>query len=269
MRQRTRPLLAELHAHTTWSDGELSVRELVDLHGTRGFDVLCVTDHVVRSDDPWAVTWGGEARSVPADRYDDYLAEIAHEAERARSLYGLQLVPGLELTFNDLDPSRAAHAVAIGLRTFVPVDDGIDAAIETATVAGAAVIAAHPFSPQGGHPLSRTPSAGEPKSSDGGRSAAVGTRAPRSRLTQRFARDDELRRRVHRFELFNRSTLFGWVADARLPAVACGDVHEPAHLDGWKTLLPCERDEQALVTYLRSGRPTYLTRLDLRPALAA
>jgi hypothetical protein len=28
-----RPLLCELHAHTTWSDGDLSLRELVDLYG--------------------------------------------------------------------------------------------------------------------------------------------------------------------------------------------------------------------------------------------
>jgi histidinol phosphatase-like PHP family hydrolase len=53
MRTRRGALLGELHAHTTWSDGALTLRELVDLTGVRGFDVLCVTDHVVRRDDPW------------------------------------------------------------------------------------------------------------------------------------------------------------------------------------------------------------------------
>jgi len=53
MRRTLVPLLCELHAHTRWSDGELTVRELVDLHGRGGFDVLCITDHVVRTDDPW------------------------------------------------------------------------------------------------------------------------------------------------------------------------------------------------------------------------
>ena len=48
----TRPLLCELHAHTTWSDGELGLGELVDLCGRAGLDVLCVSDHVLRSDDP-------------------------------------------------------------------------------------------------------------------------------------------------------------------------------------------------------------------------
>ena len=40
MTAKTRPLLCELHAHTTWSDGALSLVELVDLYGTHGFDVL-------------------------------------------------------------------------------------------------------------------------------------------------------------------------------------------------------------------------------------
>ena len=57
------PLLCELHAHTTWSDGTLSVQELVDLYGMAGFDVLCVTDHVVRADDPSGPMIGGSASS--------------------------------------------------------------------------------------------------------------------------------------------------------------------------------------------------------------
>jgi hypothetical protein len=43
----TPPLLCELHAHSTWSDGDLTLTELVDLYGMHGFDVLCVTDHVL------------------------------------------------------------------------------------------------------------------------------------------------------------------------------------------------------------------------------
>lgn len=45
-------LVCELHAHSTWSDGHLTLPELVDLHGRAGIDVLCITDHAVRLDDP-------------------------------------------------------------------------------------------------------------------------------------------------------------------------------------------------------------------------
>lgn len=58
MRAGVRPLLCELHAHTNWSDGELPLAAVVDLYGQAGFDVLCVTDHVLRSDDPWPLRHG-------------------------------------------------------------------------------------------------------------------------------------------------------------------------------------------------------------------
>jgi predicted metal-dependent phosphoesterase TrpH len=244
MRTRVRPLLTELHAHTTWSDGVLSPRELVDLHGQAGFDVLCITDHVVRSDDPWLDVSQREGNALTAARYDLYLTEIEREAARAERAYGLLVVAGLELTYNDLDPAQAAHVVAVGLRQHVSVDDGIEDAIMAASAAGAATIAAHPFDTEpASHP---------------------------ARRTERFARDRRLTSLVDRVELFNRTQLFGWVAEGGLPGVAAGDVHRPEHMAGWKTLLPCAREEDAVVAYLRSARPAYLVRLDARPrALAA
>jgi hypothetical protein len=310
MRTRPHPLLAELHAHTTWSDGTLSVRELVDLTGRRGFDVLCVTDHVVRGDDPWLDATGRAEQGVGADEHDAYLAEIAREAARARSRYDLLVIPGLELTYNDGDPAVAAHAVALGLHEFVSVDDGLDGAIETATQAGAAIVAAHPYSlgaavgirgsgsPQRANTPEGVRSRGredtEPANDTPG-SAAVGIRgsgspqrggrddtepaddtpasgspdAPSpSRLTQRWAADAGLRALAHRFELFNRTQLYGWVADVGLPAVAAGDVHLPEHVEGWKTLLPCRKSEASVLAYLRSPRPVYLARVGAsgRPA---
>jgi 3',5'-nucleoside bisphosphate phosphatase len=221
----------------------MTVAELVDLYGRHGFDALCVTDHVVRRDDPWLGVDGWNGSSVDATSWESYLAEIEREAERAEATYGMIVVAGLELTYNDTDPARAAHAVALGLRSFVSVDDGIAEAIETAVEAGAAVIAAHPFD-----------SSPQPSS---------------TRLTQRFAGDEALRRLVHRFELFNRTQLFGWVAGAALPAVATGDFHRPEHLTGWKTLVPGPSSEAALVEYLRSRRPVYLTRLEADETLLA
>jgi hypothetical protein len=84
-----------------------------------------------------------------------------------------------------------------------------------------------------------------------------------------FAARPELADLVDRFELFNRDTLFGWVAAAGLPAVATGDFHRLEHLPGWKTLIPCPRSEAAVIDYLRSPRPTYLARLDEARALRA
>ena len=228
-RTRSGALLAELHAHTSWSDGVLPVPALVDVYGAHGFDVLCITDHVCRTDAP-----GAEAPSaVVAATFDAYLAEIEREAPRAREQYGLLVLPGLELSYNDPDPRLSAHALALGVRSFVSVDSGIDEAIEQAVRAGAALVAAHPYDD-------------EPVSHPG-------------RLTQRFARDPELSARVHRFELFNRTQLFSWVAAAGLPCVASGDFHRLEHLRGWKSVIPCARDEEAVIAHLRSRRPVFIT----------
>jgi len=240
MRKKVEPLLCELHAHTRWSDGALTLPELVDLYGLNGFDVLAVTDHVVRRDDPW-LPHEGPGSSVRAANHADYLAEIVSQADRARRDYGLLLLPGLELTYNDPEPLVAAHAVAVGCRAFVGVDDGLDLALSQARAAGAALIAAHPYLQEAG-----------------GHSPARGT--------TRFSRDwRELMPHVDRWELFNRYELFGWVAERGLPAVANGDFHQPEHLHGWKTLLPCSKNEEAVVDYLRSGRPAFLTRIDDMP----
>src|SRR5215475_4258731 len=138
------PLLCELHAHTTWSDGALSLPELVDLYGRSGYDVLAITDHVNRSDDP-QLSQGGPPRGITQARHRAYLAAIDAEAERAREQYDLVVLPGAELSYNHLDPRRAGHAVAIGLRSYVDVDHGLEPALARARDAGAALVAAHPY----------------------------------------------------------------------------------------------------------------------------
>ncbi len=241
MHRKISPLLAELHAHTTWSDGDLSVRELVDLYGSTGFDVLCITDHAYRTDDPIV---SESAMRVGVENHAGYLAEIEREAVRAGERYGLLVVPGLELTYNDLDPRRSAHAVAVGLREYICLDDGIATAIQRAVATGAALIGAHP---------------------DDGVETTT-----RSHPTLAFASDpDGLARLVHRFELFNRSQVFPWVARAGHASVAAGDFHREDQLGGWKTLVPCERREAAILDYLRSPRPVYLARLDIELFRAA
>src|SRR5262252_10608395 len=109
MPRTKRPLLCELHAHTTWSDGAFDLPALVDLYGGAGFDVLAVTDHVHRSD----------GCGISADNFSAYLAAVEAEAERAATRYGLLVIPGLELTYDDPDPRRAAHVLALGVRSFV------------------------------------------------------------------------------------------------------------------------------------------------------
>jgi hypothetical protein len=225
-------LLCELHAHTTWSDGSQTIGRLVDTYGNAGFDVLCITDHVVRPDDPWNGQEDGP-RYVHAGNYEAYLTAVEIEAARARVQYDMLVLPGLELTYDDDDPLLGAHAVAVGLEHFVGVADGIERALRDARLHGAALIAAHPYTFE----------------------AAAGA----ARATACFASSwRELAPLVDRWELINRRDAFAWVARAGLPAVATGDAHDPAHLLTWKTLIQCRKERACVVSHLRSAAPAFL-----------
>ena len=236
---QTIPLLCELHAHTTWSDGSLTLTELVDLYGMHGFDVLCVTDHVMPAGRPY-LTQRAHGR---------YIDAIEREARRARDQYDLLLVPGVELTFHEGDPDNSGHALALGLRPWVSLDEGLEHAMRAAREQGAAIVAAHPHG--------RLP---DPK-------------APRT--TRWFWHNrDRVADVVDRWELINRQQTFGWIAELGLRPIASGDFHRLEHLTTWKTLVPCPKTERGLVEYLRSdGRayvvPWHLRELDVRRRVAA
>lgn len=219
-------LLCELHAHTTWSDGYLTLPELVDLYGHAGFDVLAVTDHAVRLDDP-------APRAVDSWAWPAHSAAVRDEAKRALEEYGLLVIQGIELSDNDEDAALSAHVLALGLERYVPLDEGIVVAVEAANRQNAALIAAHPYSDADSTPL---------------------------RATRRIWREREIfRDLLHRYELFNRNEVFAWVAAEELPPIATGDVHRREHLSSWKTLLPCEKESEAVIAHLRSRGRVFLT----------
>jgi predicted metal-dependent phosphoesterase TrpH len=112
------------------------------------------------------------------------------------------------------------------------MERGLVEALEAAHEQGAAVIAAHPYAGDDATPL---------------------------RATRRFWTDrGTLGELIHRYELFNRREVFSWVAEEELPPVATGDFHRSEHLSSWKTLLPCDRDPEAVVAHLRSRGRVFL-----------
>jgi predicted metal-dependent phosphoesterase TrpH len=225
------PLLCELHAHSTWSDGALDLHALVDLYGGAGFDVLAVTDHVHRA----------PGHGICSELFGAYLGAVEAEAERAAARYRLLVIPGFELTYDDADPRQAAHVLALGLRNFVGLEHGLDRALADARARGAALVGAHPYT----------------------LAASVG--APRS--TARLAEEPEwAAQAVDRLEICNRHDFFDWVAHARCPVIATGDFHRSEHLATWKTLVPAEKSEEAVVAYLRSALPVSLTAIEVARA---
>jgi hypothetical protein len=108
-------LLCDFHIHTRWSDGRLSIREVVDLYGrTERFDVIAITDHILMARDLLArvgrlASLGYRQFSVTPDRFQAYLEEIDTEARRAKRLYGLLVIPGAEITQNHSQQEEFTH----------------------------------------------------------------------------------------------------------------------------------------------------------------
>ncbi|HYM49364.1 MAG TPA: PHP domain-containing protein [Candidatus Limnocylindrales bacterium] len=96
---------ANLHLHTTASDGELSPRQVVDAHAAAGFAVIAITDH-------------------------DTLAGIDALGDLDR--LGVRLVPGVELSIED-DPARGLVEVHLLGYGFALRDPGLRARLSQAS----------------------------------------------------------------------------------------------------------------------------------------
>jgi len=125
-------LLCDFHVHTRWSDGRLSVREVVDLYGRTGrFDVVAITDHILMKRDLLGraarlATLGRREFSVTPERFDAYLEDIAAEGRRAKQLYGMLVIPGAEVTQNHIRSRKNSHIVALNIREHISADQSAE-----------------------------------------------------------------------------------------------------------------------------------------------
>ena len=115
-------LLCDFHVHTQWSDGKLSVSEVVDLYGSTGkFDVIAITDHILMKKDLLAragrlATLGRRAFGVREQDFAHYLENVRAEAKRALKQYGMLVVPGAEITQNRLRGRKNSHIIALDIQ---------------------------------------------------------------------------------------------------------------------------------------------------------
>jgi hypothetical protein len=57
-------LLADLHIHSTFSDGSVQIKEIVRIYGEAGFDVIAITDHLFDTQSPISIRLREEGKSV-------------------------------------------------------------------------------------------------------------------------------------------------------------------------------------------------------------
>jgi len=232
-------LLCDFHVHTKWSDGRLTIREVVDLYGqTKRFDVIAITDHILMAKDLLArfgrlASLGYRQFSVTADRFAAYLAEIKVEAERARRLYDLLVIPGAEITQNHFRSVKNSHIIALNVRKFISADQPAEDILKEIRKQGAFSIACHPH-----HRTTR-----------------------RIEIATRYLWDHRKRLvdLVDVWEAANRDDLFSVTSLKHYPYVANSDFHKPKHLYSWKTLVRSEKDWDAIAQTLRENVDVALT----------
>ncbi len=231
-RNKTGPLLCDFHVHTNYSDGKLTVSEVVDFYGARSFDCICITDHWT---DPRRLI-GKLARLTPLtlsyDQVEEYFEVIAREAKRAWRRYGMLLLTGLE--FNKDGPTRKSSAHLLGVDLKLPISPRHDL-METITrihAQGGLAVAAHPH-------LMKSEWAKE--------------------TLYLWDNQDKFAPVIDAWEIANRNNLFTPVSLRRLPFLANSDFHKPKHIYSWKTLLNCEKEAEAIKACIRRNENVSIT----------
>jgi len=215
--------LADLHIHSKFSDGKLSIAELVDLYGQRGFGAIAITDHLCENQ-----TLIGKAarlldQTLTPETFPAYLQTIALEAERAWKQYQMVLIPGFELTKNSILNHRSAHILGLGIDQFVSADADILDLARTIRKQGAVAIAAHP----------------------------VSTRKVEKQTFHLWDRREELAEEFDAWEVASGPYLFDEVLESKLPKIASSDLHSPKQIRSWKTVFDCERHQEAILQSIR------------------
>jgi predicted metal-dependent phosphoesterase TrpH len=143
-------LLCDFHVHTQWSDGKLSVAEVIDLYGSTGkFDVIAITDHILMKNDLLAragrlATLGRRAFGVRETDFEAYLDDIRTQAQRALKQYGMLVIPGAEITQNRLRGKKNSHIIALDITKYVTADQSAGSILKEIRRQGGLSIACHP-----------------------------------------------------------------------------------------------------------------------------
>jgi processive 1,2-diacylglycerol beta-glucosyltransferase len=225
-------LLCDLHTHSVYSDGKLTIPELVDFYGQRGFDALCVTDHICDYTRLIGRVTNLSGLVLTLDQVPEYFDIIEKEKQRALDKYRMILMAGLEFNKDGLTKRSSAHLLAVDLKG--PIDPGLSI---TRTIAeihsqGALAIASHPH---------------EFKTHWGKNTLYF------------WEHIDQYAPLLDAWEVANRDDIFNPIGLKRLPFVANSDFHKPKHIFSWKTVLFCEKEPEAIKLCIRVNRNVAIT----------
>jgi processive 1,2-diacylglycerol beta-glucosyltransferase len=227
-----RMLLCDFHIHTNYSDGKLTAPEVVDFYGKRGFDCICITDHL---GDPRRLI-GKLSKllnlTIGAEQLDEYFDVIERERRRAWRKYNMLVMTGLEFNKDGFTKKTSAHLLGIDLKA--PINPALDLPPTIAEIhaQGALAVASHP------HIM---------KSEWGKNTLYL------------WKNQEIFAPLIDAWEIANRNNIFTPVGLKRLAFLANSDFHKPKHIYSWKTLLHCEKEPEAIKECIRKNEHLAIT----------
>jgi UDP-N-acetylglucosamine:LPS N-acetylglucosamine transferase len=231
-RPEAKMLLCDFHIHTNYSDGKLTLPEVVDFYGQRGFDCICINDHLA---DPRRLI-GKLARlsnfALGKEQLDEYFEVCERERRRAWRKYDMLVMTGIEFNKDGYTKKTSAHLLGIDMKT--PVDPALDLPETIAQIHGqeGLTVASHP------HVMK----------SEWGKNTLY--------LWENLDRFGPI---IDAWEIANRNNIFTPVGLKRLSFLANSDFHKPKHIYSWKTLLHCEKDADAIKECIRRNEHVAIT----------
>jgi len=204
----------------------------VDFYGQRGFDALCLTDHIADHSTLIGKVVSKTGLVLRLEDAPEYFSVIEKEKKRALKRYEMVLMTGLEFNKDGYTPSGSTHLLGVGLTE--PIDPSLPLKELMGEIhrQGGLVIAPHPH-----------------------------------KFKKEWARhtlflwenQEEFAPLIDAWEIANRDEIFDPVGLKRLPFIANSDFHKPKHIHSWKTMLYCEKNEEAIKDCIRLNRDIAIT----------
>lgn len=222
-------LLTDLHIHTTFSDGLLSLQEVVQLYGENGFDTIAITDHLFDTESARGLELLNEGKSVV--NVHAYLKEIEEISHWAKDTYDLLVIPGLEIC----NLERDFHILGIDLKDEINPNQEAKGIIKEIHRQGGLAIASHPylklsfFLQEDSLSIQRHP-------------------------LHLWKYRNSYINHIDAWEIANREDLFEMVGLERFPYIANSDFHERSHLTSWKSLIFSEKNREKIKEAIRTQR---------------
>jgi UDP-N-acetylglucosamine:LPS N-acetylglucosamine transferase len=227
-----RMLLCDFHIHTNYSDGKLTVPEVIDFYGRRGFDCICITDHL--GDPRRLIGKLGKLANLTLglEQLDEYFEVLDREKRRAWRKYRMLAMTGIEFNKDGYTKKTSAHLLGLDLKA--PINPALDLPETIAEIhaQNGLAVASHP------HVM---------KSEWGKNTLYL------------WENQEVFAPLIDAWEIANRNNIFTPVGLKRLAFLANSDFHKPKHIYSWKTLLRCQKDPEAIKDCIRKNEQVAIT----------